>query len=167
MFLEKVMSVVESKKHLQNLHKWNPNPTVLYGAGQDSIEVRNFLLSHSINVVENFVDYEYLGNTLNKTDAKTFDEIKTKYKKFNIAIAFYTNIPNAFNKIKEHKCEQVGFVNVFDCSWWQRFKNFDYSFLEENVQDFQKTYDWLEDDLSKRTFIEFINTKLSYNCLGS
>lgn len=142
-------------------------PTVLYGAGVYALEVERFLRSHSVNVVGFFVDDEYLSNKHScGENVFSFEQIKTMFSAFNVVIAFCGYPESLYKKIADLKCDQIKSVRFYDCRFWERFNELSLPYIEEHIDEFQNVYDWLEDDLSKTTFVNYINTKLTFDGEG-
>lgn len=161
MFKELIVTPDDYKRAIDAIGQDKHTPTVLYGAGIYAAEVEKFLRFHSVNVVGCFVDDEYLVE--GATQVLSFSEIKATYDSFNIVIAFCGDSTVARKKIADLKCDQIAAVRFFDCRFWERFGSLNLEYLHQNIDSFQRVYDWFADDLSKRTFVSYINTKLTYD----
>lgn len=142
----------------QYLSKTNKK-IILYGMGDGAEKV-----SHALNkfgkqpddimASDGFVrGQEFMGKRV-----KTLDEIKTLYPNFIILVCFGSNIPEVYNYIfdlsKKHELYlphvPVNGENLFDSEYF-----------EENKDRFEKLYNLLADEESKKTLVNIIHHRLT------
>ena len=161
MLLDKI---IKSKKNytdetIKKL-KHSNKKLIIYGAGVYSYVLTNYLKAKGIKIFKKVVDESFIqSDNLFGIEVISINDILEDIDDYNIVIGF-TNYPQAIKKLKKY-----GFKNIFVIDV-PNFLNIpqtfmDYSFVSENKEDFEKAYNFFEDELSKRTFIGAINTKLS------
>ena len=161
MLLDKI---IKSKKNytdetIKKL-KHSNKKLIIYGAGVYSYVLTNYLKAKGIKIFKKVVDESFIqSDNLFGIEVISINDILEDIDDYNIVIGF-TNYPQAIKKLKKY-----GFKNIFVIDV-PNFLNIpqtfmDYSFVSENKEDFEKAYNFFEDELSKRTFIGEINTKLS------
>lgn len=164
-FSKQIVTPEFRSKVIANIQRDGNIPTVLYGAGIYAKEVEKFLQSHSVDVYGYFVDDGYLlADHYCDNRVYSLEQIKSMYVRFNVVIAYCGNHKSTLIKFNELKCQQIVSVRFFDCRFWERFTELNWHYLQNNIDSFQKIYDWFEDGLSKTTFINYINTKLAFDC---
>lgn len=153
----------ETLPKLKRLSKIKKLPIILYGSGVYAQEVEAFLADQSLNVDACFVDDIFLENT-HHTSAPiySFEQIKSRYAYFVVVIAFCGDSAVPRKKLTALKCEQIHDILFIDCRFWQLFGDFR-TFVNSHIRDFREVYGWLKDDFSKKIFVGFINTKLTYD----
>lgn len=164
MFSESLITTENRQSILDSIRQNKNTPTVLYGAGIYAQEVERFLAAHSVNVVGCFVDDGYKQITkLCDAPLLSLDEIKAAYRKFNIVIAFCGKPESLRQKVANLNCDSISSVQFFDCRFWERFSELSLEYIHEHLGEFDEIYQWLGDDLSRKTFVSYINTKLSFD----
>ncbi|MCU0849125.1 MAG: FkbM family methyltransferase [Spirochaetes bacterium] len=164
MFLDKIVSGTDKREADIKILKNSKYPVVFYGAAEFASELGKFLCNYGISAAAYFVDDEYINSDLNFfKDVKTFDEITKLFDKFNIVIANISDVKRARDKISSKKCDQVMGVYLFDYLRDNSFDGFDMNYIKKHEKEFGRVYELLNDDLSKKTYTDFINSKLNNN----
>ena len=134
-------------------------PLVIYGIGGYADGVIKFLEQYNIKIDAAVIDKEYLNK-----DSKFWrgipvlpiEDANAKLDSFNIVIGF-SDFKKAEYKLKTMKgCKETFFL---DSTLSLDF--FDYTYVSQNIDSFQRTFDLFNEDLSKETFIAYINAKIS------
>lgn len=134
-------------------------PLIIYGIGGYAKSVLKFLNKHSIKVDAACVDRDYLDDLItswNGINVYDIREISPRFNSFNVIIGF-ADFKSAERKIRSIAgCKKTFFLDSITF-----FDFFDFTYFEKNLDSFCTTYDMLEDDLSRETFVAFINAKIS------
>lgn len=140
---------------LQNTNK----PIVIYGVGDGANKIIKACNLHNIKISDIFVsDNCNKKYNLDNFEVLKFSDIKTKYEDFIILLAFGVccdNILDAIYQINNNYELLAPDVPVVGDGL------FNYDYLIKNIEKINKVYNFLEDDLSKKVFIDNINFKLS------
>lgn len=142
-------------EHLKNTNK----PIVLYGMGNGAdmiIEVLEGLgLSYSdVFASDNFVR----GHFFHGKKVLKFSEIKAKYEDFIILMTFAVHDRETLLKVREMS-EHYEFYSPTVPIAGKGLFTMDY--LKENEELFDKAYEMLADEKSKRDFVDVLNFKIS------
>ncbi|MFH1618986.1 MAG: hypothetical protein ABIG11_03695 [bacterium] len=160
MFLDKITTTPDrSNADIEVLKNCEQLPIVLYGAGWDAPYVRKYLMRFGLNVAASFVDDSFARtNGIN-----TFEEIRQRFKKFNVVIAF-SDFRLAKKTLQQKKCDRIAGIFFFDIINITLNFSMDYAYVRCHMEQFSAVYEMLCDDLSKKTYVAFSNAKLSGNC---
>ncbi|MDR1371650.1 MAG: FkbM family methyltransferase [Dysgonamonadaceae bacterium] len=160
----------------QQYLKTSKLPLLLFSENDVSTNlIKNFLLDKNKLKVDHIVaskNYQTPDTSLvpqacgtsrwNK-QVEQINEVLAKYKEVNLIFAFFINSLNDTQDLYEELSQNPKIINCFA---------FEYSCLEFDFPDYheelkkhsseiEEFYSQLEDDLSRRTLVEFINTKIS------
>ncbi|WPR71618.1 FkbM family methyltransferase [Flavobacterium sp. NG2] len=137
-------------------------PLLIYGAGGYAKTLNIFLNEHNINISGVIVDKQYYFLPNKEWEVVySFDEIDTKFDAYNIVIGFTDYLVAENNIIELKKKNKVYFL---DTTLSVEF--LDYKFIEDNLDAFYFSYQLLNDDVSKETFVGYLNGKLTLRCDG-
>ncbi|MEJ8552668.1 FkbM family methyltransferase [Tepidibacter sp. Z1-5] len=167
MFIEKIIDSPNIRnlaiKELKQMKQKNI-PIVCYGAGGTSQDIKEFLEKNDLNIDAYFVDDEYYDENsyIDSKKIYKFDQITHMYDKFNIVIGFLDCII-AKQNIDKKQSNKIVNVYSFECNFMKVFSDFNLKYIKENLPSFQIVYKSLNDDLSKKVFIDFINCKITGN----
>lgn len=134
-------------------------PVIVYGAGELALCVTNLLKKHSISPWAYAVDAPYYeqGRFYQGKPIWRFDFLARHPDQFVFVLGIGNpTVVKSFVK-RDDIC---GFVLL---SPYGEKAPITYSYLKEHETAFQQTYDWLEDDLSRRTMLAYLNLKISGN----
>lgn len=145
----------------ERVNQLSSNKVVLYGAGKYGINVLENIKKYLPQLdVLCFVDDDKLRHGENVAGLKvvSLDEVVEQYKDCNILITNYY-ILQVLKKIQQSSFD---ISNVF---WWGELmiEDIDNEFLRKNKNNLQKSYDSLEDGLSKMLFKNMIESRFSKN----
>lgn len=159
LFLSKIHNVQNDKKRIIQELNNSKLPLIIYGIGGYAKTVNSFLEEYNISINAACIDPEYICEIKDTWEGiKVYDvnTISNHFKEYNIIIGF--------SKYKMAK-EKISFLDgcqnsyFIDCTLGIDF--FDYNYIMNNARYFYESYNFLEDQLSKDTFIAFINAKIS------
>jgi len=130
-------------------------PLVLYGDGWYAPYLREYLYRRGLAPAAVFTDAGFTASGA----AVSFEEIGRRFEKFNIVIAF-ANARLAREKLGRMNLGRAAGIYFFDVMGELLNNTFDRAYLEANKAQFGAAYELLGDDLSRRTFEAFLNSKL-------
>jgi len=161
MLFKKIKKIKNNKYDLLlNELKRSGKDVILYGSGVYAYVVYKYINAKGIKVSKIVVDKKYknkksfLGKKI-----YTLESILKNINKYKIIIGF-PNYPKVIKKFKNLNLENFIIIDVPDFLNIPK-KFMDYSFIKKNRVKLEKAYNLLDDKLSKRTFINSINTKLT------
>ncbi len=161
MLLEKIVKTTNKKEIILKTLRQSELPLIIYGAGSYASDVVKFLNRNNVEVDMACVDSEYIQNSKypimdEGIKVTTIEDICSKYGIFNIVIGF-SDYRKAVTRLESIQ----GVAEVFFVDTPDHLDFFDYQYIVEHLNDFEFTYNLLADQLSKDTFIAYINAKIS------
>lgn len=152
------IQIVESERQndiLEELKK-ESLPLVIWGNGSMSYSVRKILRHYEIEPVACWVDHADITE-VDGMPVMSIEEIVKKYGAVNIVFGHsrYELADAISEKEGIHKCFCL--INV--C--YEQWKHLTYEFVLTHKEEYERTYQWLEDDLSKKCLTAFLNCKLT------
>lgn len=142
-------------EHLKNTNK----PIILYGMGNGADMIIDVLNSLGIEFSDVFASDGFVrGHYFHGKRVLTFSEIKEKYEDFIILMTFAVHDSETLFKIRE-MAENYEFYSPTVPVAGKGLFTIDY--LKENEELFDKAYDMLEDEKSKKTFLDVLRFKIS------
>ena len=130
-------------------------PIVLYGAGWYAPYVRAYLAHAGLEAAAGFADDGFTS----AGDTVSFSEIKRRFEKFNIVIAF-ADSRLAWEKLRQKDCGQIAGIYFFDAIGALLNYNIDHAFVELHKEQFEAVHGMFRDELSQKTYAAFLNSKL-------
>jgi len=137
-------------------------PLVLYGIGEAAGKIYPELLRQGIDVRHVAVDRKYLANPPPQFYGhvvEAFEEVLAQYEKVNVVVG----INDARLQIEKRLSAfpQVARVIKYDyCTLYSRYA-FTVDYIRDNAESFEETYEWLSDELSRRTMAAYLNQRIS------
>jgi len=145
-------------------------PAVIYGAGDYSYDdVYFFLKDYGIDITCHVVDKEYmqLCSASVKNKIINWDELKLTHKKVNLIIGMGSTLMREYkqkdiyeNKLMKKYGQYIKNIFWYDVVFYKYFKNLK-TYINKNSEYFNTAYSLLCDDLSRKSYIGFINSKIS------
>lgn len=140
-------------------------PTILYGAGGTAKRLYNFL-NTKINIDYIAVSDDYYQDGLVFFDKKIYSIenllSNNENVKMNIILAFssatYVDLDKCLNSLKTKM--NVNNIYLLDSGGIIQ-DPISFTYIMEHIDEYQKTYDLLEDDLSKNFMVDFLNIKIT------
>lgn len=140
-------------------------PVIFWGCGNNAKIVGRLLEEKNIRpTVYCDNNSKMIGKKLDGIEVLSYEQIKERFHKYYIILA--VAIHNA--KVIEEQLKEAGEKNpVFHVEKLFKVDNewLEYDYLEENIRQFKEIYELLEDDISKKIFVDNINFRLSGNKL--
>jgi len=159
MFLDKIIDQDNRKKNdIEYLLKSNL-PNLMYGVGSYAKDVTNLLNKCGVKIDAAFVDAEYFESDncfIDGIKVTTIEDICNIYDQFNVIIGFAN-----YKRAKNRLININGVVSTILIDAPHNVEFFNYQYIKDNIVDFNYTYNLLRDQLSKDTFIAYINAKIS------
>jgi FkbM family methyltransferase len=159
MLLDKIATDVNKKRLAIEKLQRSKLPLVIYGAGSYASYLMKFLDRYGIKVDAACVDTEYIDKGLflhERLQVTPIEDICKKYGNFNVLIGF-----SDYRKAQMKLSNIQGIAEIFFIDTTDKLDFFDYQYIVDNLENFEFTYNLLGDQLSKDTFIAFINAKVS------
>jgi FkbM family methyltransferase len=158
-FLKKIINISNRKIQMLQIMQSSKLPLVIYGTGGYAKSVFKLFKNRQIKVSAACVDREYfdcVNPIWNEIPVLPLDELSYNLKSFNVIIGI-SNFRLAEKNLKSIE----GLENTFFLDSTLNIDFFDYKFVETKLDFFFNTYNLLEDNRSKDTFIAYINAKIS------
>jgi FkbM family methyltransferase len=153
--LKKKIETVTLWEYLKNQKK----KIVIYGMGNGALKILDACRKYEIEVAGFFASDEFSREQyFCGKKVKKLEEIESEFDAFIIFLAFGVDKKNAIEMIinlsKKHELYAPDLPLFGDIL-------FDYGFFEQNYDKFLEVYNLLEDELSKKVFINTINFKIT------
>lgn len=142
-------------KYLQTAKK----PIVLYGMGNGADKIINVLDAYGIKfsgvfASDGFVREKYFHSH----KISTYAELKEKYKDMIVLLCFGSSRPEVIENVLKIANEQELYAPEVPVIGGGLFTE---EYLKQNAEDFRFVYSKLQDEISKKTFENIINYKIS------
>ena len=155
MFLDKITEVSGQAGADIEALKAGQLPIVLYGAGWYAAYVREYLARAGLSAAACFADDGFTASA----ETLTFEEVRRRFEKFNIVIAF-ADSRLAGEKLRRKDRAQVAGIYFFDAIGALLDYKIDRAYVELHKERFALVDEMLCDELSRKTYTAFINSKL-------
>lgn len=148
-----------SEKNLWVHLKETPLPIVVYGMGNGADKIIDELTARDISVSDFFASDGFVrGHFFHGKRVLSFSEVKEKYEKFIILVAFGSSLPDVMNRfISLAETHEFYAPDVPVCGG----ELFDAPFYLEHEAEFEKVRALLADDKSRSVLDDLIAYKLS------
>lgn len=148
-----------SEKNLWVHLKETPLPIVVYGMGNGADKIIDELTARDISVSDFFASDGFVrGHFFHGKRVLSFSEVKEKYEKFIILVAFGSSLPDVMNRfISLAETYEFYAPDVPVCGG----ELFDAPFYLEHEAEFEKVRALLADDKSRSVWDDLIAYKLS------
>jgi len=156
MFLDKIAAAPRRAEAELEALKLSRLPIALYGDGWYAPYVREYLARSGLSAAACFVDDGFTASA----GTVTFDGIRQRFGKFNIVIAF-ADSRLAAEKLRRRDCSQVAGVYFFDAIGALLNYHIDSAYVERHKDRLRLVHGMFADELSRKTYAAFLDTKLS------
>lgn len=147
------------EKELWQYLKTAQKPIVLYGMGNGADKIINVLNHYNITFCDVFASDGFVREKyFHSHKIASYSQLKEKYKDMIVLLCFGSQLPEVLRNIKKIASEQELYAPDVDVIG---DKFFTQEFLKENRKDLEWVYSNLADDISKTTFENILNYKLS------
>lgn len=158
MIIDNIINVENKKKADLYELKVSKLPNVIYGVGSYAEDIMKLFNQLGIVVTEACVDSEYINKCdkeFHGLEVLSLENVSDIYDSFNIIIA-YANYIDAKKKVEIYN----NIANVYFIDAPHSVDFFDYQYVMDNINEFEFTYNLLQDEHSKKTLIAYINSKI-------
>lgn len=154
-FFSKISSSEMQRDILEEMKK-ETLPLVIWGGGSMSYSVRKILRHKGIAVAAYWIDHADIAE-LDGIPVMSIAEILQKYKRINVVLGHskYELADDLLRKEGINKCFCL--VNV--C--YEQWNHLSYKFVDAHKEEYYTTYKCLEDELSQKCLVAFLNSKLT------
>ena len=129
--------------------------------GNGADKILDVCHARGIEIADTFASDGFVrGHSFHGKTVLSYSAAKEKYEKFIVLLSFASSLPDVLDTIHHVASEQELYapdVPVFGSTL------FDRAFFESHKKEFVKTEEWLEDELSRKTFLNIIQYKLTGN----
>ncbi|MBQ7739862.1 MAG: FkbM family methyltransferase [Eubacterium sp.] len=148
-----------NEKNIWDFLKADGKPVVLYGMGLGAEKIMDTLSLYGIAVSDIFASDEFVrGHSFRGFKVLKYKEICEKYDDFNVVLCFASRLDNVIDNIRRINLEHSVFAPDVPVAGGGLFNR---EFVKEHDADFDFVYDNLEDEESKRIYLDIINYKVS------
>lgn len=139
--------------------KSDNKPIVLYGMGLGAEKVMATLEQYNLKVSDIFASDEFVrGHYFKGFKVLKYSEVCEKYDDFNVVLCFASHIDSVIEKIAQIDKEHTVYAPDVPVAGGGIFCR---EFVKENEDKFDKVYNALADDESKRVYVDILNFKVS------
>lgn len=150
--------LIENETVWQRL-KNETRPIIMYGMGDGAEKILNVFKLYDIKIKDIFASDQFVrGHSFARIKVKKFSEIQQLYDDFIIVIAFASqrdDVLSTFAALDNKYDVVVPDVPVSGGGV------FDIAFFQNHQKEIQEVYNMFEDDISRQTYIDTINYKIS------
>lgn len=136
-------------------------PIFLYGMGNGADNILAVMEKYNISPAGVFASDEFVrGHSFRGFEVKTLSRVEAENEDFIIVLAFGAGYPELYNKIREIASRHTLIAPDVPVAGGGLFT---YEYALENAEKLQYVYELLADDLSRKTYADIINYKISGN----
>lgn len=147
-------------KHLESAGGASIN--CIYGCGDIGLSVKEYLAEYNIEVNYFLVDDQYyISSSYQGINILKLSDINRISGKVNIIIGF-SDINKAMEKLNEYKAVADVFCLSNPFVYLKEY-DLDKNYFGIHRKEFEKSYDIMEDSLSKEIYKAFLNTRINLN----
>lgn len=147
------------EENVWNQLKNSNKPVVLYGMGLGAEKVMANLEQNGIKVDDIFASDEFVrGHSFKGYKVLKYSEVCKKYDDFNVVLCFASHLNSVIDNIAMIDSEHTVFAPDVPVAGSGIFTR---EYITENEDKFDKVFNLLADDESKRVYIDILNFKVS------
>lgn len=147
------------EKNVWDILKNSDKPVILYGMGLGAEKIMDTLNTYGIAVDDIFASDEFVrGHYFKGYKVMKYSEVCEKYNDFNVVLCFASHLDSVIDKITQINNEHTVFAPDVPVVGGGLFSR---EFVKENEQYFDKVYNNLADEESKRVYLDILNFKIS------
>lgn len=140
-------------------------PVIFWGCGNNAHIVRKLLAMKGIEPVA-YCDNspKRVGTQIDGIEVLSYEQIRKKYQTYYLILT--VSVRNAVSIMAQlEKADEKNKIFHLEKPFKVDDELLEYEYLEQNIQKFETVYDMLEDELSKKIYVENVNFRLSGNKL--
>ncbi len=160
--LEELKTLKDVRPEICEKIKNHNLPVIIFGAAETAGRVANILKSYGVEIAGYAVDEKYFkpNQTYLERSVYNLDELVTTPEKYVFVLGCVGvggEPPRIIEFLKDTKIIKYAFNESTIA------KNLNYEYISANRAKFTETFYWLADELSKKTMIEFLKAKITYD----
>lgn len=134
-------------------------PIILYGMGLGAEKIMAELEQRGMKADDIFASDEFVrGHYFKKYKVLKYSEVCEKYDDFNVVLCFASHIDSVIDNITKINNEHTVFAPDVPVAGGGLFTR---EYIEQNEEKFDKAYNLLADEESKKVYIDILNFKVS------
>ncbi|MCH5320948.1 MAG: FkbM family methyltransferase [Eubacterium sp.] len=154
-----MLELLKEKENIWDFLSKSDKPIVIYGMGNGAQRIIETLESYGGKVSDIFASDEFVrGHSFLGFKVMKYAEVCEKYENFIVVLGFATHLDNVLDRIREISKEHPVYAPDVPVAGGGLF-TIDY--VKENEEKFDFVYNRLEDDESKKVYLDIINFKIS------
>lgn len=162
-FINKIVKTEHRDKKILKKMKLLKKDVMLFGAGSMAIFTLKNLYRYGIKPIcfcDN--DPQKQGGNFFGLPVLSYEVFKKKNKRKNYFIIISTSAycKEIYNWLKKQKEKNPIFFEMYACDPFSKEPT-NYNFVKDNINEFEKVYNFFKDKLSKETMVKIINFKIS------
>ncbi len=155
----KILEFIKEKINCWDLLKTEKRPIFIFGMGDGALKIMNVFEQYKIAVAGFFASDEFVrGHSFSNHLVHKLSEIEKEVDDFVIVLAFAASYRNLYDKIFEIAERHTLYAPDVAVAGGGLFT---YEYCVENAEKIQQVYEMLEDEISRKTFADVINFKIS------
>ena len=153
-----MLELINEQNVWENLKNSN-KPVVLYGMGLGAEKIMDTLGTYGVTVSDIFASDEFVrGHSFRGFKVLKYSDVCAKYEDFNVVLCFASRIDEVIEKISQINEEHTVFAPDVPVAGGGLFSR---EFIAENEEKFDFVYNNLDDEESKKTYLDILNFKVS------
>ena len=154
-----MLDFIKEKKDCWEFLKETDMPVFIYGMGDGALKIMKVFEQYGIPTAGFFASDEFVrGHTFAGHLVHKLSQIEKLIDDFVIVLAFAAGYKSLYDKINEIASRHILLAPDVPVAGDGLFT---YGYCLENADKIQAVYDMLEDDISRKTFADVINFKIS------
>lgn len=147
------------EKNIWDTLKESTKPLVLYGMGLGAEKIMATLEQYGLWADDIMASDEFVrGHSFKGYEVLRYSEVCDKYDDFNVVLCFASHIDSVIDSIAKINAEHTVFAPDVPVAGGGIFTR---EYIKENEDKFDKVYNALADEESKRVYIDILNFKVS------
>lgn len=156
-FYDQIVKDVEKVEVVEQIRR-EPLPIYIWGCGEIAHILSDYFEKQDIQIEGMVVDSEYKVGEECKQDVITFDDLESKKIKYSLVIghAHYEKM-----ELIRKKYPNIHRIFYFTSICYQQYNPISLEFYHMHKELYYQTYQILEDNLSKKCMVAYLNTRIS------
>ena len=142
-----------------NVLKNSNKPVFLYGMGLGAEKIMTVLSEYGVKIDGVFASDEFVrGHSFKGYRVMKYSEVCAEHGDFNVVLCFASRLDGVIDRIKEINSEHTVFAPDVPVAGGGLFSR---EFIAENEDKFDRVYNSLADEESRRVYLDILNFKVS------
>ena len=160
-FIDKITKTQSKAEETLVALKNSSLPLILWGCGGCAKHVYSFLKKHSIILSGVFVDIETNVKEFQGLKVSTLDEISSEFGLYNVIVGHLRGYTRMIDLEQRVNCIKNVFSIDVELLYPNVYEYIDNDYISQNAKAFEWTYNQLFDDLSKESYLTYLNAKVN------